>query len=297
MTRRQAFSAGSFYEASADSCRRAAADLIAAAPLRPDLPPVLYGGLVPHAGWSYSGRLAAMTFRALCAAGEVGTFVLFGADHLGGVQFGEVFDAGVWQTPLGDLAVDEELASTIVAAGSCLRANPSAHDYRPAVRRAEHSIEVQLPILQTAAPEARIVPIAVPPTPLAGDIGRAVGGVLADAPGRTVVVGSTDLTHHGGHFGSPQGRGAAGERWTRQNDRRMLDLIEAMADERIVDEAAAHMNACGAGAVAATVAACKYLGATRGLCLEYTNSYEVIHAKDPDYHDDTTVGYASVVFA
>ena len=297
MTIRQAYSAGSFYDASAASCRRAAADLVAAGQVPPDLPAVLYGGLVPHAGWSYSGRLAAMTFGALCAAGPVDTFVLFGADHMGGVRRGEVFDAGAWQTPLGEIAVDEDLAAAILAAGPSLRANTHAHDYRPEFRRAEHSIEVQLPLIQTAAPGAKIVPIAVPPTPLAVEVGREVGRVLAARTGRTAVVGSTDLTHHGGHFGSPGGRGAAGEQWTRRNDRRMLDLIEAMADEQIAGEAAANRNACGAGAVAATLAACKHLGAARGICLEYTNSYEVIHAAAPNHPDDTTVGYASVVFA
>ena len=297
MTIRRAFSAGGFYDGSPAQCAVAAADLMSAARVPPGLPAVLFGGLVPHAGWPYSGRLAAMTFKALCTAGEVRTFVLFGADHFGVVQMGEVFDAGVWQTPLGDVAVDEELAAAIVAAADCMRANPGAHDYQVAARRAEHSIEVQLPILRTAAPQARIVPIAVPPTATAVEIGRAVGGVLAETPGRTAVVGSTDLTHHGGHFGSPGGRGAAGENWARRNDRRMLDLVEALADERIIDEADARMNACGAGAIAATVAACKHLGATRGLCLEYTNSYEVTHAEAPNYPDDTTVGYASAVFA
>ena len=57
------------------------------------------------------------------------------------------------------------------------------------------------------------------------------------------------------------------------------------------------MNACGAGAIAATVAACSSLGATRGRCMEYTNSYEVTHAARSDHADDTTVGYASVVFS
>lgn len=297
MTIRRAFSAGVFYDASPDRCLRAASDVIAAAGTPPDLPPVLYGGLVPHAGWPYSGRLAAMTFKALCSACEVDTFVLFGADHFGTVRMGEVYDTGAWQTPLGDVAIDEELARAILAAGGALRANPDAHEYQPARGRAEHSIEVQLPILRTVAPGARIVPIAIPPTPLAGEIGRTVGAVLAETPGRTVVVGSTDLTHHGGHFGSAGGRGAVGEQWTRRNDRRMLDLVEAMSDDGIIDEAVAHQNACGAGAIAATVAACKRLGASRGLCLGYTNSYEVVHASEPNYPDDTTVGYASVVFA
>ncbi len=290
MTIRQAFRAGSFYQASPEKCRQEAEVLIAAAPTREDLPQVLCGGLVPHAGWPYSGRLAAETLATLARAGGEGrTFVMFGADHTGSVSQGEVFDSGAWRSPLGDMAVDEDLASLILAGGTCLRANPDAH-------ATEHSIEVQLPLLQALDGAARILPIAVPPTPLAVEIGQAVGSVLAEQPERAMVVGSTDLTHHGGHFGSPGGHGATGERWTRENDRRMLDLIESMSADQVIGEAQQQRNACGAGAIAATIAACKCLGATRGVCIEYTNSYEVIRAIDPDYRDDTTVGYASVVF-
>ena len=74
-------------------------------------------------------------------------------------------------------------------------------------------------------------------------------------------------------------------------------LVEAMEVSKIIAEARERSNACGAGAVAATVAACRALGATRGICLQYTNSYEVVHAIYPSDLDDTTVGYASVVFA
>jgi len=297
MTLRDCFNAGGFYEASPASCRTAADGLLASASVPADVGDMPFGGIVPHAGWVYSGRLAVMTLKALCAHSPVDTFVLFGADHLGVVQMGEVYDAGAWATPLGEVAVDEELAAAIIASADCLRANPAAHGYHSSVRRAEHSIEVQVPLIKALAGEARIVPIGVGPTPLAIDIGRAVGGVLAEAPGRTVVVGSTDLTHHGGHFGSPGGRGVIGEQWSRNNDKRMIDLIEAMDDAHTIDEAAARRNACGAGAIAATIAACRALGATRGRCLEYTNSYEVSRTMFPAGHDDTTVGYASVVFA
>ena len=77
----------------------------------------------------------------------------------------------------------------------------------------------------------------------------------------------------------------------------MLDLIEAMQADKIVAEAAARGNACGAGAIAATIAACGEMGATKGVCLAYTNSYRVMREADPGYSDETTVGYASVVFA
>jgi len=279
-----------FYESSPGPCRTHAERLLASAEVPDDIPKPLYGGLVPHAGWSYSGAVAARTFRVLLAAGEFRSAVLFGADHTGTVRRGEVYDSGMWRTPLGDVAIDEKLAAAVLAAGDCCRANPDAH-------AAEHSLEVQVPLLQVLAPEVKIVPIAVPPTDLAVEIGRTVAQAIGDRAQEVCIVGSTDLSHHGGHFPAPGGRGEVGEKWTRANDRRMLDLIEAMNAEAIVPEAHERMNACGAGAIAATVAACKALGAEKGICLEYTNSYTIVHQKQPYELDDTTVGYASVVFA
>ena len=282
--------AGRFYEADASTCRRQVQRLFEAAALPDDLPGELFGGLVPHAGWMFSGRLAAMTLQALAQTGPVDTLVLFGADHSQCARQGEVYDRGEWRTPLGQMPIHEELAAALLEAGGSLRANADAH-------RREHSIEVQVPLIQVLCPEARIVPIAVPRTELATRIGTAVGQVLADRYPAARVVGSTDLTHHGGDFGAPGGTGRVGERWTRANDRRLLDVIEALDAEGVVPETRQRGNACGPGAVAATIAACRTLGATRGVCLEYTNSYEVMLALHPHDPGDVTVGYASVVFA
>ena len=295
MNIRQSVRAGMFYEASPGPCRHHVDRLLAAAEVPADLPAPLVGGIVPHAGWVYSGALAARTFKALLAGGSMRTVVLFGADHVGIVRRGEVYDSGVWQTPLGEIAVDAELAAAVLAAGDCCRARPEAH-------AGEHSLEVQVPILQVLQPNIRILPIAVPPAELAVEVGQAVAKAIAQRAGGAgtagvCLVGSTDLSHHGGHFPAPGGRGEVGEKWTRANDRRMIDLMEALDAQAVIGEAQQRMNACGAGAIAATIAACKALGATKGLLLEYTNSYVVVHQKYPYELDDTTVGYASVVFA
>jgi len=289
MNIRQPLRAGSFYEASSSSCRHHADKLLNTAEPAEHLPENLYGGLVPHAGWVFSGRLAARTFKLLDAARPLETVVLLGADHTGSASGGEVYDSGVWRTPLGDAAIDEPLARKLLACHDRIRANPQAHTY-------EHSIEVQVPILQALRQDIKIVPITIAPNDDAPEIGRAIGKVLAEDDRNVRVVGSTDLTHHGGHFGSPGGEGLAGVEWSADNDRRILELIEKMADDRIVPEAEARRNACGAGAIAATIAACRELGAKRGICVEYTNSYEVMRAMYGESRDYTTVGYASVVF-
>ena len=283
--------AGMFYESSPTTCRRHVDKLLTQADLPADLPDKPLGGIVPHAGWAYSGALAAKTLKALLAGQPACTVVLFGADHTGAVRMGEVFASGVWRTPMGDAPVDDALAAAVLAAGAPLRANPQAH-------AREHSLEVQVPIIQVLAPQAKVLPIAVPPTDLAVEVGQAVGRAASEAGAAVRVVGSTDLTHHGGpRFPAPGGRGEAGEKWTAANDRRMIDLLEKMDAGAVVAEAEEHMNACGAGAAAAAVAACRQLGATRGICLDYTNSYRVVHEKYPYEMDDTTVGYAAVVFA
>jgi len=289
MNIRQPLRAGSFYEASASSCRHHANKLLDAAEPGEGLPTALYGGLVPHAGWVYSGPLAARTLKLLDESGPLETIVLLGADHTGSSTGGEVYDSGVWRTPLGDASIDEPLARKLIASHESIRANPQAHTY-------EHSVEVQVPILQAIRQDIKIVPITVAPKDAAPEIGKAIGEVLRQDDRNIRVVGSTDLTHHGGHFGSPGGEGLVGVEWSADNDRRIIDLITKMADDRIIPEVVARQNACGAGAIAATIAACREMGATRGYCLQYTNSYEVMRSMYGESRDYTTVGYAAVVF-
>jgi AmmeMemoRadiSam system protein B len=280
-----------FYDLHPDQCKKHAVSLINAAEIPEDLPAPRLGGLVPHAGWVYSGRLAAMTLRALLeGAGQIRTAVLFGADHTGAVRSGEVYDSGAWDTPLGPVSVDAELGAELISASDLLRSNPSAH-------ASEHSLEVQVPLLQVMRPDVTILPIAVPPAPCAVQIGQAVGAVLAQSRARSAcVIGSTDLTHHGGHFGSPGGSGPRSESFSAQNDKRLLDIIEGMRAEDVIEEAHYSRNACGAGAIAATIAAVSTMGASEARILEYTNSYRIVHDQNPSDPDDTTVGYVSVVF-
>lgn len=288
---RQPIVAGAFYEASSAQCLRHANALFESADIDNCPPGDIRGGLLPHAGWTFSGQLAAITLKALAAVEPPATVVFFGADHSGGVQCGEVYDSGAWLTPLGQASIDTQAADALIAYGPPFRANRTAHSR-------EHSIEVQIPLLQVLCPDAMILPIAVPPTELAVEIGNALPAALDRLDHRWVIAGSTDLTHHGGgRFPAPGGTGQAGLDYSVANDRKILDLIEAMHAEDIVPHARAHHNACGAGAIAATVAACRQLGATAGHTLKYTNSQEIMRQIMPNQADDTTVGYASVVFA
>ena len=289
-TTRQPFRAGSFYEADPKALRRSAEELIRQAALPEDLPARLYGGLLPHAGWAFSGAIAATTLKALAERKRLARVVIFGADHWGIDGDSAVYDRGAWATPLGKVPVDEELAAALLKGCPKLRSDPEAH-------RREHSIEVQLPLMQVLSPEVKIVPISAPPSRVAAEIGRAVGQVLKDGFPDASVVGSTDLTHYGPQYGfTPGGTGPAGVEWAQDNDRHLLQLIQAMRAEDIVAEAARRQNACGAGAIAASIAACSARGATRAVLLQYTTSADVMESKFHTTADDA-VGYAAVVFA
>jgi hypothetical protein len=283
--------AGRFYPATREECMRHIAALTPKAPFEGG-PARPVAGVVPHAGWFFSGETALAVLGAICAKRVPRTFVIFGAVHSGGVRQSAVFPSGGWQTPLGLAEIDERLAGEILARGSALVADdPQAHEE-------EHSIEVQVPLVQHLAPEAKIVPIAVLPDEKAAAVGRLVGEVIRSLDADAVCLGSTDLTHYGSPYGfTPKGRGEAGIRWMREeNDRRMLDLMAALDSGAVVAEARTHGNACGAGAVAATLAAARVLGAARGHVVQYTTSYDVMRERTGRTDAEAAVGYGGVLF-
>jgi AmmeMemoRadiSam system protein B len=108
-----------------------------------------------------------------------------------------------------------------------------------------------------------------------------------------MVVASTDLTHYGMDYGTPdRGPLSAAMGWMHENDRRIIRLVESLKAEEIVAEAEAHSNACGSGALAAATAAARAMGAAAGRVLEYTTSAEVLNELDAD----RAVGYVGLVF-
>jgi hypothetical protein len=109
--------------------------------------------IVPHAGWEYSGWVAGAGFKQL-EGQSIRTVILLGASHRAFFEGIAVFDQGAWETPLGKTPIDEELAKKLVSPNEGTFANSLAH-------REEHSLEVQLPFLQTVLPQVKIVPILI----------------------------------------------------------------------------------------------------------------------------------------
>jgi hypothetical protein len=229
--------------------------------------------------------VAAHAWKCLGERSEPGTIILFGAVHYPGVHRNAAFPGGAWETPLGDLEVDGALARRVVEhLGPSLISSEAAHER-------EHSLEVQAPFIKALFPRARILPIAVPPRSDAAQLGER----LAELTGTEAViaVGSSDLTHYGERYSfAPAGTGPQAHEWMKRNDRRILSLIETLDCGEVHREVAAHHNACGPGAIAATLAFARAAGRQTSVLLEYTTSHDVV----PEPEFNMAVGYAGVVF-
>ncbi len=251
-----------------------------------DIPAELVGALVPHAGWVYSGGVAARTLACLAASMKPDTAIIFGTDHTG-VRRHSLYPEGAWLTPLGPVDVDGELASELlVKLSGELVADRRAHDR-------EHSIEVILPMLRYFWPGIRIVPIIVRPDPDSARLGSGIGSLVNRIDRNVVLLATTDLTHYGSLYGFlPVGIGAKGLDWLRENDKRMVACMCAADADGVLREAAVHGNACGAGAAAALISAVNKRGRERGYLVEYATS----HGSDPPDTFTYGVGYAGIVY-
>jgi len=296
---REAVLAGSWYEGSSAGCARAIARLTQGYQPPQDLARV-YGGVVPHAGWVYSGATAGKVLAAIRAVTEPEVFVLFGT-HAQGIRPAAVDTHDAWDTPLGPVPVDDELRQALLeqAAGAL---TASSAPLRPG----ENSLEIQMPLVRSLFPAAKILPIGVYRAPSAADVaqiravsdtaiaaGRAAAAAVQKLGRRAVFIASSDLTHYGANY-DDNSHGPLPEAlpWMKGNDRRVITLIERLDAAALVPEIAQHRNACGEGALAAGTAAAAAAGATAARLLEYTTSMEVTGER----WAGSAVGYAGMVF-
>ncbi len=290
MKTRKPVVADQFYPGTRPSCLAEVQRCIATGAVTVDLPHSIRAGIVPHAGWTFSGHVAAMVFSAIRQQSDnVATFLICGACH---GYFGPdpvVEDHDQWETPLGDIAVDTELRDFLVRE-KLVQVDPSAH-------RHEHSIEVQLPFIQFLFPQARILPVLVPPVATPVAFGEALAARVPSCRSNVVYIGSTDLTHYGPRYGfTPMGSGPEGLRWaTTVNDQRFIDLALRLEPAELLAGALDNGNACGPGAAATVVATARKAGATEGFLLAHTNSNEIL-LKETGTISRESVGYVAIVF-
>lgn len=247
-------------------------------------PHSVIGLLVPHAGLVYSGAIAALSWL-LAADAAPDTIVIAGTDHQGWATGIGVWCGGPWTTPLGNVAVNEELAKAVATLGEPFSHDDRAHD-------GEHSIEVQLPLVARLCPGVRIVPAAVSPRlHNHAKAGRMLGRLLAERRARgerILLVASSDMAHY------PRARVCEA------TDAELLEpLLRLDADAlssleyKVLLEGRPGLvcGLCGIDPVRVTLSALHEMGASRGILLGAATSADA--GGDPG----RTVGYAAVAFA
>jgi AmmeMemoRadiSam system protein B len=280
---RRADFAGSWYPAGARECERQIQEFLADGP--PALSPqaARVGGIVPHAGWFFSGKIAAQVIAALKHGPDPDVIAVLGM-HLAPGNPNFIMCSGAWETPLGAIEIAEDVASRL-AQGFAFHVETARRHHQ------DNTIELQLPFIKHVFPGARIVPLGIAPEPRSLAIGEALVDIAAHL-GRTLkVLGSTDLTHYGPNYGfTPRGHGEEAHAWVREhNDPAFINKALAMDALGAMEEGLKSRNACCAGAAAVAIAAAKRLGAVRGEEIAYRTSRE----KSPGA---SFVGYAGVVF-
>ena len=246
----------------------------------------LVGGVVPHAGWMFSGELACHVFQTLAQGGGVDRVVVFGS-HMAPKSRAWILGDGVWKTPLGGIEGDPEFAKALAESVPGLKPSLLGHDgYEP-----DNTIELQMPLLKHFLPDARFVVAGVPASPEGVEMGAKAAELAKERGGRTVVVGSTDLTHYGFNYGfTPVGTGEEAVHWVKnENDRKSVDAVERMDAEGLLEEGLKRHNACCPGAASAALAAGRAMGAKKARILAYRTSYDIRPSS-------SFVGYVAAVF-
>lgn len=225
----------------------------------------------PHAGYVYSGPVAAYGYKLLRGR-EIDKVILLGPSHRAFFRGAAVYGEGGFETPLGVAEVHKGLSEKIAGSGRPVGTSPEAHAQ-------EHSIEIQLPFLQVVLGDFQFVPV------LMGDQGRKTCEALASAiiplmDAKTILIASSDLSHY-----RPYDSAVA-------IDKIAVDRIGAMdADRLLADLETGRAEACGGGPMAAAIMVAKGLKAVNSTILKYANSGDVTGDRSG------VVGYVSAAFS
>ncbi|HYA12882.1 MAG TPA: AmmeMemoRadiSam system protein B [Syntrophales bacterium] len=231
----------------------------------------IIGLVVPHAGYVYSGQIAAFAYKII--RGETfDAVIVLGPSHRAFFHGVSIYDRGGYETPLGVVPVDVSLAKDILAQSKMIANIPAAHSQ-------EHSLEIQLPFLQVALGEFRFVPLVM------GEQNRQTCETLAESIFRAIgdrkvlIVGSSDLSHFHSYEKAVK------------LDNVVLKHIEKLDGRGLIKDMENNIcEACGGGPAAVTMMVSEKLGADRAKILKYANSGDVTGDRG------SVVGYASAVF-
>jgi MEMO1 family protein len=214
--------------------------------------------VAPHAGLMYSGPVAAFAYKVASVSGCTAA-VLVGPSHYVPFAGASIWPDGAWQTPLGDVVVDADLAHGIQSAWPGLVHLPAAHGR-------EHSLEMQLPFVARLLPGIPIVPIVMGHQTREASfaLGRALVGAIAARPGRTLLIASSDLSHY------------EDASTAQALDAVVLRHVESLDPDGLMGALETEpRHACGGGPMVSVLDAARRLGASRAHVLEYADSGDV----------------------
>ena len=237
------------------------------------------GCVAPHAGYIYCGGVAGAVYSRLKIPERC---VILCPNHTGKGRPLAIMANTTWQTPLGEVAADADMAARLLRRFPALQEDSAAH-------RAEHAIEVQLPFLQASRPELKIVPIAIGTSDfdVLRGLGETLAGVIADhheedqkaeRQAKVLIIASSDMNHY------------ESDTITRIKDHKAIERVLAM-DARGLWEVVLNedISMCGFGPTVVMLTAAKLLGATSATLVKYATSGDV----SGDY--ESVVGYAGII--
>ena len=244
--------------------------------------PEAFSAISPHAGWYFSGELAAMAVASLRRCDTV----VVVAGHLSASASILIAEEDAYETVMGPIEADSPLASSLADEIMEAGFHPPLPD-----RATDNGVEVLLPLVAALHPGAKALWLRCPPNYTARELGAALMRAAVDA-GRTIaVLGSTDLTHYGPAYGfEPAGRGAKAELWALGvNDKAFVDALVDMNPTALIDIAVSRHAACSGGAAAAALCFAIEAGGTEILILGRSSSLD-------KHQDSSFVGYCAAAF-
>lgn len=259
--------AGAFYPSEADALRAMVGGFLEQAESTP-VDGRLIALVSPHAGYVFSGQVAAYGFKHLKG---IDTVILIGPSHSSGFKGASVYTEGSFKTPLGLIKIDERLAKSLLNEPAHVRFYPEAYEK-------EHSLEVQLPFLQTVLKNFKIVPIliSIPTRKSYEHLTSKLTEIISDNR-NIILLASTDLSHYHNYQRAMEMDGKTISALKRLSVREVQGLLGSGEGEM-----------CGAYPTMVAMDVARRLGANLGVLFKYANSGDVTPNRD------RVVGYASM---
>jgi AmmeMemoRadiSam system protein B len=237
------------------------------------VPGQIAGIIAPHAGYVYSGQVAAYGFKTIMDR-VFDTVIVLAPSHRIYFEGVAVMEKGSYRTPLGLVKIDEETIADLVKSSAAVRPFAEAH-------KGEHSLEVQIPFLQTVLKDFTIVPLIMgtQTVDLCATLSDCIERVIRKGNRQFLIVGSTDLSHYHPYPAAVK------------LDSVIVDHLERFDIQCMIkDLDMSKGEACGAGPMLTTMMVSDKLGAQHGRVMKYANSGDVSGDKS------AVVGYVSAVF-